>query len=1831
MTTGTTFPKFPTQFTEKEAKRLKELEEQKALMGQIYGTKFTGEAWAKTPAVERKVREFLPSWLSPIVRTLTPWEKGAWDYGFTPEQAMEERYKVAEEIKGLAREEKVTRLLPQILSSLEIAALSGAPVESFEEFVRRAFPPEISVDFNDEEKQFISRYGYELLRASKEDILSGKVLAQFFEGFPPPLTDQGWEDYFKQAPPIDPRFILSTVAFSKDVGEISEALRLAYPPQVEEVKSEDIERLIQERTDFYKQWAIDQGIRPEEGESTTDFVARAQKELGNKEGENIALINQDTGETVIGQRKQDNTVWVGGNLVGSWDEKSKQVVLINQFSGQPIGIDVEQESVVKDLWDSFYLGLSQAWYGSKQAVLSVIPDALLNVFKKWEAFGLEQGTITQEHAEYNTKAAEEIQDRLRVSQEQRELEYQEWLKAHPELQPKPEYSQSVFDNPSLARDPGWYANIILNQAPIWGSALLVGIITGVLTKNPAAGAVAGATVMTPVQINAVYDDLIANGADKDTAANLATSIGTAIGAIEIIPEMIFLKAVAPTFMRMFRKNLSTELVKNLSARGIFTTAAKIEVAETLEEIIQQAMQNAAVKTVNENRSLVEGLDQTAIQTIISVFPMAVIGGGGAYLNMKANLPPETQAEIDKTATKLKEAGLSDEHAEAVAFTQALEDEKVQAQVEKAIEKVEEQEPVATPETPLDEARAKKLSAQESKLELINQDIDTWSNSLKQQQDRLSKQTLPFERAETQETINGLQEQLDELVAKKKRATKAIDKLRQPAAPVTLEPIIPVTELTTPLPTNPEVVGEQISEELGIIYDGVQEGIGMQFTDSQTKSTTYGNTLEEVRTNIENIRERFTAVTPEATQEPTVEGVAPPVELPTRPTAPAGELPDRRPKLVDFDIEVESTNATVRNSPVIARRMERFMSKKVKANRARAEQTLEELHTRYDQATKEDRSAIAKEFTALARSVGLRQKDLLANHWNDLDFMQQAKLALAMIPDRSIQLQKKYEAADVKHFVRWLEEETGLPFYQLYPRVRMDFGTSQRQAEKELEVLKKIEIGDVRTNKESLAKVTQAINSLNPRLNIDRPELTDNEGILATIVANVFQSYEPYIRHLRVTNTDSNIESMKAEFPDAVEAGKENELQAAILLKEGGDLDGLWSFLKNVSWGTIQGYTPWMKAKASVFPRAIRLGTTRGESRLMRRESIDFDESLGENILLDLVRYVKQVEAQWRLRPDLEMYEELWKLASRKFVNNRRIENKLQLWAKELQGMPPEGADTIFQDIVNRTWRTAMSAVFLKPRMSYRNIFQALAFHPDRTELFRLLAQRPDPAFMQQLKIYYDNNVHQLGGIRQDFLLTGGNAIPGLNWLVRIADSLSLYAQSDNIPRMASFFASANKAWRATQDYMSSEKTAKDVDRWITKSGAIHLTHTEQNYALSLLAQAEGSSNLGTPGLEDASGIFRVSSYMGNEIADRVHFLYQRAFRAPAEMGTAGRVLYNLIVFPRGYAQRVLLDWTKVKGAFHGEATWTEAADGFKDFLLMVAMGALISQFISLTAGWKRRAYSPMSILQYQLGGLAVGIAQDLGELVAAIFTYLDTSADDDDKARALGTIPILLDRAADTLVPFYSNIIAAIAVMMGKEDMGIDTAFRELRAILDDKYEAPEIEEIERTLWEKIRKAVLLGEVEDPTNYEEMFKAVQEQRDELGNFDAQGRRYTTQDFGNFIQSQMKIAPDDIWTDRYGWNPLVVFYAECCDAWQPLLEMPSQPASLKQDWRKSHVEEEAMLIFWGKYSTSVFTKQSKEGRDILKLLDTWSSYYGIEDRMMPKAGWREEGGWAEEGV
>ncbi len=1918
------FPKFPTQFLPEDAERIKQLKEQRRALEQAFKVKFSREAWSKISPVERAIRRVTPPWLAPVVEAF-PGRAETLEFGFTPEQFQEQSLEIEEEFKELARKQKVTNLLPSIQSDILMSALLGDPILNTSELMS-AFP-ELRTDFNEEEINYLARISQALSRATPEQLLSGELFSS--EPSQLPITEEDVESFFPEGR-VDPRFILATVAFSKDIEEISMALRQAYPSRVDE--REVGGELRQKLLDYFKQRNVELGISIEEGKSTKDAVQEFHQKIADEEGESLVLVN-DVGEIFPARKKSDNTVWIEEDLVGYWDEEQNNIVPISMSTGKPLKTEEEQESAIKDLWDSFYFGMQQAWYGTKQGLFSIIPQELL---KQTPERG-DESDITRALRKWG----EEAVAALHVRQDQKELEFQEWMKGHPELTPRPEYTQNPLEHTELFKDPYYYAYTIISNAPIIGAALFVGLATTIATKNPLAGAVAGAAVLTPVQINSVYEDLIANGADRDNAKELGVSVGTLIGAVEIIPGMIVLKAVSPAFMGIFRQNfqkeLTSQVVKRLSAKGILLTASKIEVAEVLEEVVQEAMQNAAVKTVNENRSIVEGLDQTAVQTAIAVLPLAAFGGGASYLGMKANLPPEVKKEIDETISEMKEAGLSEEHAEAVAVSQVLETETGQIQVEEAVEKAEEQVPVTSD----------KITKLEDRLNIYQEEIDLTKTSILVQKGRLAQMKvgggLPSEQLELVSTIKDLEDRLVDLeknkktvLTKTKKARKELidePELRPSPLPLDLpeamaerilsqlkvderatlvatqEQITPQrlldelhghivrtrastestdaeimefaqgvrslaarSDLHTRLvaiekviadfkqkvidkgqllaaadtelskihkispeavpegkPVTPEVTaqaikhrgtkpeGIAIADALGLQYDGIQKGLGMQFTDvAETGSTFYANTLEQARTNLSNMREAFTKATQElpleTPQAEAIDSTTAPNQIiaPYLVTDPL--IRKRRPRTIEWELEQESVESTLGN-PDIAKHVK--IPKGIKAIRTNAENVLNRLQEEYLVAKKaKDKEAIKVVETRIkniAKEAGMTKKALLGKKWDNLPPDSKVRLAISLIPDKSLKFHAIREGFDMEYFMEFLEEMTGAPFYSILRRV--EAANAATETEKEVilrEIATNSDFKHLRTNEGALEVVAQEINARNEIQGVEHPASIAQEGmLLADAIEDIYNSYKPVVRYLRVMRTDSTMEEFKKEFPDAVEAGKELELELAIKLKEEGNLDDLWAFLFALDWGVIEhGFDPRLIASPGLkIRRRGGLKAARGKGRLIQRESIEYPAGkMGMNVLARLGSYIEQMEIQWRIEPEVNTLADYWEMVGEKFEDWGQIERGLETWLERVQNIGL--GYNWFDRQVRKLWRQAMVSVFLEPFMSFRNSFQSMLFHPDRTELFRLTLQKLPPSLSEKGTLYYDTFVSQLGGLRRDWLHVGERGFLVPEFWNRLADSLNLYGKSDYYPRLWSFKAALNKAQRATTQYIQDG----DVAKWFKNSGAVHLRTIERNYVTShYLGQLDTTFNLDVPGLHEVSGADMANFYVAQRISDITHFKYRRSSRGLIEMGKTGTTLWNLVVFPRGYTQRLYFQAEKIKSAFSGEATWGEARTGFNDVMKLVVVSLLFDELFKVVSGRRFNPYFALNILfGWQFGGLFVGIAKDLSVTIGDMMVLINPFAEEERKDIAMSRLPTAIERLGDTLVPFYRRAWDIAEASLGREHLDRNL-LREVRGLLDKDYTPEELDEIDRNLWEKIRKAVLGGEVQDPAKLKVAMEKIEEAEANLGTIGITGRYYTIGDYGSEIASLTKKIPSILVTEQEGFAPMVLFYKDSEAQWAELYTLPS---SKRNAWRKEHILEEAMLLFWERYSSSVFTRGSPEAKEVKSILQMWFDLYGIDRTM-----------------
>ena len=336
------------------------------------------------------------------------------------------------------------------------------------------------------------------------------------------------------------------------------------------------------------------------------------------------------------------------------EDVEKTVQLEDRPKGTP-----EQESKFKDVWDAFYLGARSLFHKSKQYFTSAVPEMLFrDIPEDPTKRSPGERRISLEKVKEINEVHQERRARFREKYLKGEEKHQQWLKDHPELQPRKEYEgpvlEKIKENPKLLLDPGYVGTIMAESASFalafLGTATAVTVATG---GNIPLGIAAGVAVTIPATSQDLYEDLINSGATPDQAQELTKFIGPVIASIEVVGGYPLLKAVSPLFSQTLKRQIQKELAKKTVATLIkegLKTFTVIEVNEVLEEVIQGAIQDATVKTFDENRKVLENIPETVIRTAISTIPFALFGGASvirqqARVTPPGGIPPEPAAPV----------------------------------------------------------------------------------------------------------------------------------------------------------------------------------------------------------------------------------------------------------------------------------------------------------------------------------------------------------------------------------------------------------------------------------------------------------------------------------------------------------------------------------------------------------------------------------------------------------------------------------------------------------------------------------------------------------------------------------------------------------------------------------------------------------------------------------------------------------------------------------------------------------------------------------------------------------------------------------------------------------------------------------------------------------------------------------------------------------------------------------------------------------------------------------------------------------------------------------
>ena len=388
------------------------------------------------------------------------------------------------------------------------------------------------------------------------------------------------------------------------------------------------------------------------------------------------------------------------------------------------------------------------------------------------------------------------------------------------------------------------------------------------------GAALSRPVESAIEAGSAYDAAINKGLSEVEARQAADKVFWNNMKLVGADVLQITAAFLPTPGRVF---------SNLVARGLVTTATVggklvfTGLTEGGEEVYQDILLRQALGE--------EIVWDAEMQEVFALGSMAGLGmgAGGHIVTLVSNkvvlqLTPEQKIEFDKLRTDFLAQGLPED----VATTKALDGLEATPELTKIIEKATEDvntELTVSQLKPKTEADKIAIDQLKEKLrvepvvpkplavEILpaeagifkprdkfttpqgEVELDIWDSSQRKWVVKLPDGT------ETRMTVA----ELDTLTDPKTGTWKKI-----PAIPTEVVPTEPLVTPLAPIPDNPDVVGAEIVQETGLRYDGLQEGIGLQFTDvEQTGTTFYANSLEEARTRLAEKRALFAKAVPPA--------------------------------------------------------------------------------------------------------------------------------------------------------------------------------------------------------------------------------------------------------------------------------------------------------------------------------------------------------------------------------------------------------------------------------------------------------------------------------------------------------------------------------------------------------------------------------------------------------------------------------------------------------------------------------------------------------------------------------------------------------------------------------------------------------------------------------------------------------------------------------------------------------------------------------------------------------------------------------------------------------
>ena len=566
---------------------------------------------------------------------------------------------------------------------------------------------------------------------------------------------------------------------------------------------------------------------------------------------------------------------------------------------------------------------------------------------------------------------------------------------------------------------------------------------------------------------------------------------------------------------------------------------------------------------------------------------------------------------------------------------------------------------------------------------------------------------------------------------------------------------------------------------------------------------------------------------------------------------------------------------------------------------------------------------------------------------------------------------------------------------------------------------------ITSDEKSLQRVSEYIASKsNLSERPDKPEdITPGEVKLAKEIEKILKEYEDKVRMAKFLNYYYYNKPI-ADFDNY-----RQEIKEAVDIYESQGMTGLKEYIKTQEWGIIKsGYEPLQVAFPKI--KLYKVGPTAvGKGHISIRLDTKYNAQ-DKNILQRLSSYTKQMDTLSELQPKIKALVSLFDDKWDKFSDPKKIKGEVEQFIQELKGYGMGGG--FFEKILSRIYSQAMKTIIMpSPVLAARNLLQNIAFAPDRS----ILTDPRNKKLTAEDIEYIETYTLQTKPMIEDWFLGGEKPLPGLGFLTKLVDKVKLYPYSDIGNRYWGFWAKKNAVDRALK--------SKTTEGMMKLSTFEDMTLLEQKMALGILAR-DG---------EDA-----MSRYIARAYTDRVHFLYERAQRSPAEMGKMGRVMGNLMLFPRAYWELLAKNFFKMTS----KATpFKVRFRALKVIFSVIAGGIAVGEIYREVTGRRDNPYHPLGLLAYAPGGLMVGTITQSGDVYRNII--MATSGDNDALARLTTDIPAL----ADMWIPFYSYVLRGFEATTDMKNVD-RLALRKLREIIDEEYKVRGgAYELERKAFEK--------------------------------------------------------------------------------------------------------------------------------------------------------------------